>query len=340
MISRLHIDCPLAFQKAFWFGKEYTPKYNEFLVNHARTGIVMALQAALPKGAVVGVMAYNCHTVANAVLQSGCKPIFVDVTEDLHIDIRQLTTISLDAIIVTNLFGIHNDITQIRQVHPNAIIIVDNAHGYGLPVDGDFTVYSICQGKFPSLGEGGILLVNNLLYQSTIEAQYATLKSYTKKQELWMYIKMLLKALLHLPFIYTLTMRGKNRRSQKSGHSIIELRKMDKGVSRIYQYYATSGIDEISTQRCNAIHIREVLLSNELAQDIWWGANAFMVVARTCDKNVLQKWMIEKGVETATHFSRTIDWAQEFGYQLGNCPVAEQLTKELIMIPTYTKISL
>ena len=134
----------------FWFGRTYSPKEGEFMLNHARTGIVMALRATMPQGGRVGVVAYNCHTVANAVVEGGCTPVFIDVTEDLYISLQHLAHIRLDAIIVTNLFGMHNDIAAIQSVQPDAIIIVDNAHGYGLPIEGDFTVYSINQGKLPA----------------------------------------------------------------------------------------------------------------------------------------------------------------------------------------------
>ena len=160
MTPRLDISFPLFRQWQYWIGKVYEPKEGEYLLNHARTGIVLALRTNLPEGGRVGVVAYNCHTVANAVVNAGCKPIFVDVTEKLKIDVNSIPS-DLDAIIVTNLFGIRNDISAIRDRCPKAIIIVDNAHGYGLPPEGDFTVYSINQGKFPALGPGGLLIAND-----------------------------------------------------------------------------------------------------------------------------------------------------------------------------------
>jgi dTDP-4-amino-4,6-dideoxygalactose transaminase len=188
MIPRLNISFSLKNQRAFWFGDEYASREGEYLLNHARSGIVMALRAALPEGGRVGVVAYNCHTVANAVVESGCTPVFVDVTEDLHVDVQHLDGLQLDAIVLTNLFGIHNDIAAVRQALGDAPIIVDNAHGYGLPAEGDFCVYSINQGKFPSLGEGGLLMVNNPQYQAAIDAQYADLKGCSMPQEAKLYI--------------------------------------------------------------------------------------------------------------------------------------------------------
>ena len=63
-----------------------------------------------------------------------------------------------------------------------------------------------------------------------------------------------------------------------------------------------------------------------------------MAIVKCEDPEELQKQFAAKGIETATHFSRAITWATEFGYNLGSCPNAEELTKHLLMIPTYTKI--
>ena len=341
MIPRLHISFSFVKQLAFCFGNSYSPQSGEYLLNHARSGIVMALRAALPNGGRVGVVAYNCHTVANAVVESGCTTVFIDVTEDLHMDLLYLAGLQLDAIVVTNLFGIHNDIEAIRKNQPNAIIIVDNAHGYGLPIEGDFTVYSINQGKMPALGAGGLLWVNSDQYQASIQQQYAALPSYSKSQELKLFITMLAKAWMHIPWIYGLiTRRLKNHRGKATCREAVALRRMPKGVSRMYQQALPTIAEQIQQQRANAQQMADALLSKGLAEQVWYGDNAFMLIARTKDTLVLSKYLAARRVESATHFARSIEWAKQFGYTEGQCPMAEQLTKELIMIPTYKNIKL
>lgn len=336
MIPRLNISFPLENQKQFWFGKAYSSQAGEYLLNHARSGIVMALRTTLPHGGKVGVVAYNCHTVANAVVQSGCTPVFVDVTNDLHVDVQQLAGLELDALVLTNLFGIRNSIAEVRNVVGDLPIIVDNAHGYGLPLEGDFTVYSINQGKFPALGEGGILYVNNPAYAEPIQTQYACLKGYTTIQELKLYATMLLKALMHTPWIYqTITLRIKKNRQTAACHSEVVLKRMATGVSRMYQQTLTTIPQEIVLQQHNAQTTAEYLLNQNMAQHTWYGENAFMLIAQTEKPKVLKNHLLQRGIETATHFSHAIDWAQEFGYTKGSCPTAEQLTKKLLMIPTY-----
>lgn len=340
MIPRLQISFSLKKQWAFWVGDEYAPVQEEYLLNHARSGIIMALNAALPNGGRVGVVAYNCHTVANAVVESGCTPVFIDVTEDLHLDLQHLANVRLDAIIVTNLFGIRNDIAAIQAVQPNATIIVDNAHGYGLPAEGDFTVYSINQGKFPALGAGGLLWVNNEQYQNAIEQQYSQLMGYSLATEIKLFISMLLKAWMHIPLIYsmlTLPMK-RNRRGGVCREKVI-IKRMSKGVSRIYQA-ALSTIDEqIQQRKTHVQYIAKIWQEYGFGNQVWYGENAFMLIGRNDNPQAVKAFFAKHGVEVATHFAKTIEWAKEFGYTEGQCPMAEKLTKELLMIPTYVPLA-
>lgn len=340
MIPRLNIAFPIKRQWRYWLGKQYIPADGEYLLNHARTGIIMALRACLPNGGRVGVVAYNCHTVANAVINAGCTPVFLDVTERLTIDVVSMPT-DLDAIVVTNLFGIHNDIAAIRKYCPHSIIIVDNAHGYGLLAEGDFTVYSINQGKFPALGEGGILKVapsiSNCKLQ--IEDLYASLPGYGLIAQLKLYCSMFIKAIAYSRCVYGLTMKMK-KSSNPNVHELVVMKQMALGIRRLYQAWLPNAEKEIAAQKRNAEFIKASLIDNckLQADDIIVGNNGFMLVVRTNEPEILKNWFAERGVETATHFARAIEWAEQFGYVPESCPNAEWLTKHLIMVPTYRTI--
>ena len=335
MIPRLNISFPLRHQFIYWFGAPYVTREGEYLLNHARTGIVMALRASLPEGGRVGVVAYNCHTVANAVVNAGCTPEFVDVRPDLRIDVESAPR-DLDAIVVTNLFGIRNDISAIRKRCSKAIIIVDNAHGYGLPEEGDFTVYSINQGKFPALGEGGILKVALSIadFRLQIDDLYKALPKYGFIAQCKLFFSMLVKAIAYSKLCYWLVRKLKQSASPKV-HETVVMRQMAPGIRRLYKSWLPSAKQEIAKQRQNAALMSEKL--KELKIESIIGDNAFMLVAKTDNPEALQKQFAAKGIETATHFFRAIAWAIEFGYKRGSCPVAEKLTHELLMIPTYRR---
>ena len=326
MIPRLNIVFPIKRQLQYWFGALYEPADGEFLLNHARSGIVMALRAALPNGGRVGVVGYNCHTVANAVVNGGCTPVFVDVTDILKIDIDTVPQ-DLDAIVVTNLFGIRNDIATIRKLLPKAIIIVDNAHGFGLPVEGDFAVYSINQGKFPSLGEGGILYAIED-WRLRIENLYAALPSYSFMAQVKLFIQMWIKSVAYSRCVYRLTMNMKKSANPDVHHEVV-MKKMAPGVRRLYKAWLPNAKKEIEKQRRNAAQI----------DDAFYGDNAFMAIVKCENPIALQEQYAKRGVETATHFKNAIVWAKQFGYIEGTCPNAESLVNHLIMIPTYCKIN-
>ena len=86
----------------------------------------------------------------------------------------------------------------------------------------------------------------------------------------------------------------------------------------------------ITQQKAHAQHIVDTLMSKGLADRVWYGDNAFMAIAYTTDIAALQQYCLAHGVETATHFARAIDWAKQFGYVEGTCPMAEKLTKKLL----------
>lgn len=339
MIPRLQISFSLKNQFTFWFGKTYQPKENEYLLNHARSGIILALKSTFSNGGRVGVMAYNCDTVANAILNANCEPVFVDVTEDLHIDINSLKDKNLDAIVVSNLFGIHNDVNKISALYPNLIIIVDNAHGYGLPIEGDFSVYSIDQGKFPSIGRGGILYVNNVEYKNKIQELYDNVISYSFLQQIILFCKMIINALLHLPLVYgIITIRLKSNRKVRNSKEVVVIKRMPNGISKIYNKVKPKINALIEQRKSNAEQI-SLSVKNELSDvSLLCGMNAFMLVAKLNEPNRLKKQLADKGIESAIHFSNAIVWAKQFGYTDGSCPIAERLTKELLMIPTYRRL--
>ena len=205
-----------------------------------------------------------------------------------------------------------------------------------MPAEGDFTVYSINQGKFPALGEGGVLAVNNAQYLATIQQQYDSLPVYGRVKEIKLFITMLLKAWMHMPCIYGLiTQRLKAHRGATNCRETVTMRKMANGVRRIYQQALPDILHAIELRKQNAQDIADSLLRENLVQSAWYGENAFMLIARCENPKHLQAYFAQHGIETATHFAKTIEWAKQFGYTDGACPIAERLTKELIMIPTY-----
>ena len=341
MKPRLKIRFPLRQQWKYCFGRPYSPADNEFLLNHARSGILLALQALdLPAGSQVGVMAYNCHTVFNAVAQAGLQPLFLDVTDQLTLDLDDLRKkrASLRALVVSHLFGIPSDVGAIRQEFPDLPVIEDCAHAFGMKsLEGDFCVFSIGQGKLPSLGDGGILRINNETYLPAVQDLYRRLPDYSRLQSCRQFCTMAIKSVLNSPMVYPwLTRPLKARRRVPSGVEAIAPSKMSRGVSALYETAMHSMPEVIERRLLNARSMEELLTGLSGVKYVLPGSiNGFMAVAFCDEREVVRDALLRHGIEAETHFAHCIDWAKAFGYVEGSCPHTEELICHLLMAPTY-----
>ena len=341
MKPRLEIRFPLKSQWTFWMGKPYEPVQGEFLLNHARSGILLALQALdLPMGSGVGVMAYNCHTVFNAVRQAGYQPVFLDVTDALVLDLDDLAKKrgAVKALIVTHLFGIVCDMDTIRKTYPDLPVIEDCAHAYGLDrFAGDFAVFSIGQGKLPSLGDGGILLVLNPKYGEKVARLYSELPTYSWIKRVVQSLVMWVKSLSYLPLVYSSVTRFiKSRRKPFSGVETVVPRKMSRGIRALYNQVLTSLPEKITTRR-NRMAEMDAFLSGLHGTNRVLGEsiNGFMAIAVCENVDSVKMCVQQQGIEAETHFAHCISWADAFGYIRGDCPRAEYFVHHLLMVPTY-----
>ena len=340
LIPRLDVRFSLPQQLSFVFGKPYLPHKGEFLLNHSRCAIFLALKSLrLPPRTGIGVMVYNCHTVMNAIEQAGYTNVFIDVDDNLMIDFDDLRKKAslISALVVTHLFGIVNDIQAIKNEFPHLLVIEDCAHAGGIEhLHGDFATFSIGQGKFPSLGDGGILLVLNGQYLDEVNTIYSQISSYSIVESLGLFTKLLINSILYVPWVYCwLTFPIKRRRYYISGREKVNQKKMNRGVSAMYA--STKAKVDVEKEIRKKLQIAK-FEAQWIAKDInhyCIGFNAFMLVANCDNPKLLQEKLRKRGVESATHFVCAIDWALEFGYRYGDCPNAEKLINHLLMLPTY-----
>jgi dTDP-4-amino-4,6-dideoxygalactose transaminase len=152
---------------------------------------------------------------------------------------------------------------------------------------------------------------------------------------------MLLNAWMHIPMIYGMvTLPLKRKRKGESCREKIAMKRMAKGVSRLYNMALPTMQEQLSQRKTNAQYMLNVWQKLGLGSPVWYGENAFMLIGRHENPEKVVEIFAAHAVEVATHFARAIEWAKEYGYVEGSCPMAERLTKELIMIPTYKKIKL
>ena len=105
---------------------------------YGRSGLYFLLKALGAKNKKVVLPAYTCVVMANAVVLSGNKPVFLDNAADsLQPDpLDYLKAIDADTIMVvpTHLFGIAEETSflysEVKKAHPNVFVLQDCAHSY------------------------------------------------------------------------------------------------------------------------------------------------------------------------------------------------------------------
>jgi perosamine synthetase len=160
-----------AFEKAF--AARHGVKH-AIAVTSATTGLHLALSAAgIGPGDEVVVPAFTWVSTANCVLYCGATPVFADVDrETFNIDISDLQrrlSPKTKAVIPVHLFGTCADITGIRKILPeNILILEDAACAAGASFNsrpagslGEIGVFSFHPRKSITTGEGGMITTNS-----------------------------------------------------------------------------------------------------------------------------------------------------------------------------------
>jgi perosamine synthetase len=155
---------------------------------YGRSGIIAACKALDLTQAEVIMPAYTCRVVAEAVVTSGNRPVFVDIDfADYNMNIRAMKdalTSRTRAIIATHMYGYPADVEAIRAMvgDDRSVIIEDaallgplNAGSGGVGLRGDIAVFSFGHGKHLYTVDGGGVVTNSAVL-------YEKLKAYRDKE--------------------------------------------------------------------------------------------------------------------------------------------------------------
>jgi perosamine synthetase len=326
-----------------------------YFVNHGRTGIRIALTSlGLSRKGRIGVQAVNCHTVYAAIKRANLNPIFIDVNEELQIDLQDLKRKKdqIDALIVTHLFGVPADIDAIRFIIGDKPIIEDCAHsflskykGRMTGTIGDIGVFSIGKGKFPSIGSGGFIVVNNRRYINKIHHSYSILGEYNILSEVLQVVRNIILSVFHTPFIYGVLTYSFIKKVDRKYDISGKHRFKENKIYKVNKYLLLKNLLSYNivknNQKGNARKIISEYDINSLVSIYNNSNNEINYFILPClvkegkDKHI--NTFNRNGVEIGGHFSNSILWAKSFGYQEGCCPNAEMIVKSLITIPTYTE---
>ena len=327
-----------------------------YFTNHARTGLRLLLNSFnLPPKARIGVQIINCHTVFNAIVKAGYKPVFIDIDDSLTISLEDLKKKigQIDALIVTHIFGIPAKIGKIKDIVKNKPIIEDCAHSFLSTKNGELTgtfcnaaIFSFGKGKFPSIGKGGFVIINNKMILPIFKEYFSKLEKNNFLDEIKNIMDSLVLKILHNRFIYRfvtfpIIKKMGNKFDLKRNFESVEKRVLKSNLSlflnkfKKYESYKEK-------QLKNTILLKEFLKNHDYLNPVQIDnesePNYIMLPVITTDKNKLIGSFFKTGLEIGPHFLKSLDWAEKLGYKKNDCCNAERLISQLVIFPTYKSI--
>lgn len=327
--------------------KEYLSTDSIYYYNHARTAMRIALSSLnLGKGAGIALTAYNCLTVFNAVDIAGYKPVFIDITDNFQVDMDDFRKkrSQFSAVIVNHFFGVPcESILTIKKEFPELPIIEDCAHSFGSRIEGkptgtfgDFATFSYGMAKFPSVRDGGFMIVNTKRFVPQVEAENSQLNLPSVSAELKNLAFGLVMSSLGKPFIYkNLTkphLKGMESKKDLSGKYATKESFAYESNRYVYFRKLREVSDRLMAQKESAIQWMREMGRDETIDN---NCNYFMLPILVDNREELIQYYQEKGIEIGPHFSNSIVWDTGFGYKTGDCPNAEKICEKILVLPTY-----
>ena len=145
---------------------------NLLFFNKGRDAMIYGLKLLnIAPGSVILVPAYICDATIEPLRQHGYKPVFVDIQEDLNLNLKyvedMIVSLDVTAVLAVHYFGFAADMRNLKKlcdVH-NVKIIEDCAHSFLTKIDdiqigsiGHITIYSMR--KTLAVPDGGALKIN------------------------------------------------------------------------------------------------------------------------------------------------------------------------------------
>ena len=353
----LHSYLPSFNKKALSFHEECQNIYKKdkiLFFNSARVGLRLLLSSISNSMIKVGVQAYTCHTVFQAIHKAGHEPVFIDLTDDMKLDLDDLSNKIniIDVLIVTHTFGFSEDMKEIKKLVGDIIIIEDCSHSFLSKYKGKYTgtlghaaIFSMGLGKFPPIGAGGFCLVNQPDKFPFLKEEYAKIPECKFVPAMKDFLKVFLYSLMMRPPIYgTITYKiGKNLDSKidfVNKFSFSEV-KGYKWVQRIFRSNFSLFQRILLTNTKNAKALSSLLKINNpvlfTKESIIPNYYAFPILIE--DRDRLFQKLLASNIEPGKHFHKSIEWASEFGYVKGECPNTEKIIERIITVPNHFGVS-
>ena len=350
-LFRNQIPSPDPFEKVIGPGEK-------FWTSSGRQALWLAIKGLdLDPGSGVAVPLFNDLSVATAVVNAGCRPIFIDIKEEtVTMDPDSLFAArgQFSAVVVTHLFGQVADLKRIREAAGAVPLVEDTVHAPLSRLDGQDVgnfglacFHSFASTKYWPAGGGGLLIARDSKIASRLAEEVRLLERQSPIDEWKNLLLQIAKAALFCRLAYGIL--GVTMRPWAEKRAFLEPVLSRKQIQRPHAAVALRQAlrfrERVSRQRENSLYLLSLLKGAEEIRLPWeWPGASYnyhifpVLMADERERSAVAAASLSQGVDTSHIYSESIDHGRRLGYQ-GGCPVAESVATRLLTLPNYASLS-
>ena len=362
LVPRFYYTLPIHLYGTFFSWKKdfssegFLNLENSYWLNSSRVGLRLLLNSIGDKPLNIGVQAYTCHTVFQSIEKAGHTPVFLDLSLDFKLDLKDLKekVDTIDVLLITHTFGFLDAIEEIKTIAAGKIIIEDCAHSFLSNYNGNFagsladaSIFSTGLGKFPAVGSGGLCLINENKKFPLFEEEYAKVSKPSGISSLKVFVKTIVFSFMMKPPFYGLITYKLGKKLDK---------KMDLGNKFTFdEFKGYSWSKKVFKNNISFYHrIKQRQTKNAKSLNDLIKNERIKILRDVNEKNVANNYifpllvekrdklfdvLLENGIEPGKHFHKSLEWASEYGYKEGDCPNSEVIVRNIIAVPIHFGVS-
>jgi dTDP-4-amino-4,6-dideoxygalactose transaminase len=332
---------------------------NFFFTNTGRTSLYVILKALnFPRKSKIGVPLYSCTVVFDAIIKAGGIPYFIDIDLDNYTldpaDLAEKIN-DLSALVVIHTFGRPADMDKIKEIAGDVPVIEDCAHSllskYKEEQTGTLSFASFFSfKKYLSMGEGGMIILNNNELMREFQRKIDLLDSFTTINEIKdAFVTYGYSFLYHKPwfglFSYPI---GLYLRSIVEQNDDVEDFKVNK-IRKIHLnllFKKLNGFEaRIELQRENSFFLLDKLRDTSLIlpyekKNAYCNYYLFPIRFNNKKKrNKAHELLKNMGIDTAKLYGETPIKSKKFYEYGGDCTNSEIIADTILIIPNYYTLS-
>jgi perosamine synthetase len=329
--------------------------------NSGRTSLYVILKSMeLPPGAKVGVPLFCCPVVFNAICQAGLSPCFLDSNiNDCNVSIEDLfkKRANLAAIVVVHMFGNPCDIDAVITVADSIPVIEDCAHSLFSTYKGKLTgllstasFFSFRCGKYISAGEGSVIFCREPELHKKIEQVVDTFDSWSNIKMFNHLLLTMGKATLYNRPLYGLIGYPVGMRLDKKLNLTAKDGFETGKIAPTYLSLIDSRIarfqEKVNIQKEHARMLLNSVIPGDfsiLSEGIDCSNNGYQFALRfqyPNQRDAMADYLFDCGIDTSKYLNNIAEEAHShFGYQYGDCPNTELLSKTVLLVPIHYNLN-